>query len=354
MQSAHAAAVAANGTSFSRTSDPLPHHARTRLHPANQHPTLRAWNSEPRVRAEHLVYPVFVTDVPDAIEPIASLPGIARYGVKTLVKHLAPLVAKGLQCVLLFGVPSAIPKDNAGSAALDAKTPVVLALQALSKTFPNLLLAVDVCLCAYTDHGHCGLLGQDGRLDNDASIAQLGRVAVHYAQAGAHIVAPSDMMDNRVHAIKDALRAASLPYVSVMAYSAKFASVFYGPFRDARNRRRARGTASATSCPQAVASSRDGRLYMRDVAEGADMIMVKPGYPYFDVVRDAPELAPDLPIAIYQVSGEYAMLYHGAAAGAYALEDAVFESLESGLRAGATILITYYTPQVLDWIQSRP
>ncbi|KAJ3368334.1 hypothetical protein GGF31_006425 [Allomyces arbusculus] len=353
MQSAHAAAVATNGTNFPRTSDPLPHHARTRLHPANQHPTLRAWNSEPRVRAEHLVYPVFVTDVPDAIEPIASLPGVARYGVNTLVLHLTPLVAKGLQCVLLFGVPSAIPKDNAGSAALDAKTPVVLALQALSKAFPNLLLAVDVCLCAYTDHGHCGLLGQDGRLDNDASIAQLGRVAVHYAQAGAHIVAPSDMMDNRVHAIKDALRGASLPYVSVMAYSAKFASVFYGPFRDAAKSAPGKGD---RKCYQLPPGSRKlaRRAIMRDVAEGADMIMVKPGYPYLDVVRDAAELAPDLPIAIYQVSGEYAMLYHGAAAGAYALEDAVLESLESGLRAGATILITYYTPQVLEWIQSRP
>ncbi|KAI9159589.1 Aminolevulinate dehydratase [Blastocladiella emersonii ATCC 22665] len=324
--------------------------ALVRLHPANQHPVLRAWASEPSITPASLVYPVFIVDDEDAVEPIASLPGVARYGVRSLVAHLRPLVAKGLGTVLLFGVPTKIPKDNAGSAALDPKTPVVLALAALRAEFPHLVLAVDLCLCAYTSHGHCGILGDDETLDNAASIAQLARVAVHYAQAGAQIIAPSDMTDNRVHAIKQALYASALDKVSVMAYSAKFASVFYGPFRDAAKSAPGKGD---RKCYQLPPNSRKlaRRAIVRDVAEGADMIMVKPGYPYLDIVRDAADLAPDVPVAVYQVSGEYAMLYHGAQAGAYELKGAVMESLEACLRAGATILITYYTPQLLDWIR---
>ncbi|ORZ30713.1 hypothetical protein BCR44DRAFT_35171 [Catenaria anguillulae PL171] len=327
-----------------------------RLHPSNQHPTLRAWTqSHPQLSAAALMYPVFVTDDPnpDAVEPIPTLPGQSRFAApNALIAHLTPLVALGLQSVILFGVPSRIPKDNHGSAALDPNTPVVLALRALRKHFPQLLLAVDVCLCPYTDHGHCGILTNydTQALDNDASIAQLANIAVHYAQAGAHIIAPSDMMDNRILAIKRALNNHKLSNVAVMAYSAKFASVFYGPFRDAAKSAPGMGD---RKCYQLPPGSRKlaRRAIVRDVAEGADMIMVKPGYPYLDVVRDAADLAPDVPVAIYQVSGEYAMLWHGAQAGVYQLKDAVKESLEAGLRAGATILITYYTPMVLQWLK---
>ncbi|KAI9217418.1 MGC84775 protein-like protein, partial [Blastocladiella britannica] len=209
----------------------------TRLHPTNFHPTTRAWTvSHPKISAEALVYPVFVTDDADPthIEPIASLPGVSRYPVSAVVEALRPLVAKGLATVILFGVPTRIPKDNAGSAALDPNTPVVQALKVLSAAFPDLVLACDVCLCAYTSHGHCGILHGDESINNPASIEQLAKVAVHYARAGAHIVAPSDMMDNRVGSIKRALEATpGCERVSVMAYSAKFASAFYGPFRDA-------------------------------------------------------------------------------------------------------------------------
>ncbi|KAL7749144.1 Aminolevulinate dehydratase [Sorochytrium milnesiophthora] len=324
-----------------------------RLHASNQHGVVRAWHSERAISCDALVYPLFVTDNDDAVEDITALPMQQRLGVNKLIEFVRPLVAKGLRSVLLFGVPSNVAaKDNEGSSALDSNGPVQRAIRELRSHFPQLLVMCDVCLCAYTSHGHCGLLNERGELDNDSSIQQLAKVAVSYAQAGCHVVAPSDMMDNRVQAIKRGLAAAGLHNIPVMSYSAKFASAYYGPFRDATNCSSEFGD---RKCYQLPPNSRllARRAILRDIEEGADMIIVKPGYPYLDIVHDAKfVLNVHVPVAVYQVSGEYAMLYHAAVSHqAFDLRNAVMESLEGCLRAGASIVITYWTPQVLQWLE---
>jgi porphobilinogen synthase len=235
---------------------------------------------------------------------------------------------------LLFGVPSSnIVKDNRGSEADNLNGPVIQAIQLFRKEFPSVLVACDVCLCAYTDHGHCGLLTPTG-LDNQASIERLAEISLTFAKAGCQLIAPSDMMDGRIRAIKDILLSNGYgSRVAVMSYSAKFASAFYGPFRDAACSSPSFGD---RKCYQLPPGSRGlaRRALVRDAQEGADFLMVKPGYPYLDIVRDAKELFPDIPIAIYQVSGEYAMLWHAAQNGVVDLKQGVLESLESGLRAG--------------------
>jgi porphobilinogen synthase len=203
------------------------------LHSGYQHPVTREWQKKSGLTKFSLIFPVFVHDKPDIVEEIASLPGQYRYGVNTLVDSFRPLVAKGLKCVLLFGVPTAMPKDNNGSSADSDNSIVIQAIQVFRKSFPDLLVACDLCLCAYTSHGHCGIL-DNSHLNNDASIKRLAAVALSYAQNGCQLIAPSDMQDGRIRAIKDVLLANGLgSRVAVMSYSAKFASVFYGPFRDA-------------------------------------------------------------------------------------------------------------------------
>jgi len=297
------------------------------------------------------MYPIFIVDDPDAVVPINSMPGQSRYGVNALIPALSPLVEKGLKAVLLFGVPEKLEKDGIGSAADQKDSPVVLAIQKLRKTFPQLVVACDVCLCPYSSHGHCGILREDGSIDNEPSIARLAEIAVIYAKAGCQIVAPSDMMDGRVGAIKKALFDAGFSNtVALMSYSAKFASSFYGPFRDAANCAPAFGDRKCYQFPPGAVGLAE-RAADRDVAEGADFLMVKPGMPYLDICRLIKQKHPTHPLAIYHVSGEYAMLYHAAEKGAFPLKAAVMESLQSMRRAGVDILITYYTPQVLDWIQ---
>ncbi|XP_075375590.1 delta-aminolevulinic acid dehydratase isoform X1 [Mycteria americana] len=205
------------------------------LHSGYFHPVLRSWQcTATTFNASNLIYPIFVTDSPDAVEPIPSLPGQARYGVNKLEGMLRPLVEDGLKCVLIFGVPSKVHKDERGSAADAEDTPAIQAIKKIRSTFPELLIACDVCLCPYTSHGHCGILREDGTIQNEISCQRLAEVALAYAKAGCHIVAPSDMMDGRVAAMKKALISNDLGNkVSVMSYSAKFASCFYGPFRDA-------------------------------------------------------------------------------------------------------------------------
>jgi porphobilinogen synthase len=234
---------------------------------------------------------------------------------------------------LLFGVPGNIVKDNHGSGADDEQGPVIQAIKFFRKEFPSVLVACDVCLCAYTNHGHCGILTEKG-LDNLASIERLAEISLHFAQAGCQLIAPSDMMDGRIRAIKEKLLSNGLgSQVAVMSYSAKFASAFYGPFRDAACSNPSFGDRKCYQLPPG-ARGLARRALVRDAEEGADFLMVKPGYPYLDIVRDAKELFPDIPIAIYQVSGEYAMLWHAAQNGVVDLEQGVRESLESGLRAG--------------------
>lgn len=324
------------------------------LHSGYHHPVLRHWQAaNTTITVDNLIYPIFVTDSDDDIQEIPSMPGQARYGINRLRDALKPLVDKGLKTVLIFGVPEKIPKDNNGTGADLPKTPTVMAIRMLRQWFPNLLIAADVCLCPYTCHGHCGILYEDGTLNNKASIARLAEISLSYAKAGCQIIAPSDMMDGRIGAIKKLL--AENGYgskVSIMSYSAKFASSFYGPFRDAAKSAPSFGDRRCYQLPPGSIGLAE-RAVDRDVQEGADILMVKPGLAYLDVVKTTKTKYPTHPLAIYQVSGEYAMLYHGAKAGAFNLETTLLEVLTSMRRAGADIIISYFTPQLLDLLSTK-
>ncbi|KAM5299923.1 delta-aminolevulinic acid dehydratase isoform 2-T2 [Ctenodactylus gundi] len=307
------------------------------LHSGYFHPLLRTWQAAATaLSASNLIYPIFVT-----------------YGVNRLEEMLRPLVEEGLRCVLVFGVPSRVPKDERGSSADSEDSPTIEAVRLLRKTFPDLLVACDVCLCPYTSHGHCGLLSKNGSFQAEESRQRLAEVALAYAKAGCQVVAPSDMMDGRVGAIKETLMEHGLGNrVSVMSYSAKFASCFYGPFRDAAQSSPAFGDRRCYQLPPG-ARGLALRAVDRDVREGADMLMVKPGMPYLDIIREVKNKHPSLPLAVYHVSGEFAMLWHGAQAGAFNLKAAVLEAMTALRRAGADIIITYYTPQLLQWLKEE-
>ncbi|OCB88393.1 tetrapyrrole biosynthesis, porphobilinogen synthase [Sanghuangporus baumii] len=299
-----------------------------------------------------LMYPIFITDDPDASVEIKTLPGQRRWGVNKLEEFLGPLVKKGLKSVILFGVPLNCVKDEFGTPADDPQGPVILAIKKLRELFSELYVAADVCLCEYTSHGHCGHLHPDGTINTEPSVKRIAEVAVNYARAGAHCVAPSDMMDGRVKAIKRGLLDAGLGNkCTLMSYSAKFASSLYGPFRDAAGSAPSFGNRKCYQLPP-TAKGLARRAIKRDTEEGADIIMVKPALPYLDIIADAAQLAPDHPLACYQVSGEYAMVCAGAAAGVYDLQTMAFESVESMVRAGATLILTYFTPQFLDWLDA--
>jgi porphobilinogen synthase len=302
------------------------------LHAGYHHPVHRSYHSQ-RLTKSALIYPLFVVDDPDAKVAVPSLPNAYRLGVNQLVPYLAPLVQKGLQSVLLFGSYEG-SKDNRGSAADAPSSAVIQAIRTIAREFPSVQIACDVCLCAYTEHGHCGILRDDGTVDNVASGARLAHIALAFAQAGCHVIAPSDMMDGRIRAIKVLLMEHGLAHkVAVMSYSAKFASCMYGPFRDAANSSPSSGDRKCYQLPPA-ARGLARRAIRRDVEEGADSLIVKPGTFYLDIVRDAKEICPDVPIAIYHVSGECAMLHHAAKAGVFDLKTAVIEVLEGAVRAG--------------------
>jgi len=256
--------------------------------------------------------------------------------------------------VLLFGVLTKedTKKDPSGSIALDENSPVSRGIKVLRKSFPDLLVIADVCLCGYTSHGHCGILNQDGTIDNGKSIEMLAEVALAYAKAGAHVVAPSDMMDGRIAQIKKLLNQNGLlGKVAVMSYAAKFASCFYGPFRDAAHSAPSFGDRKAYQLPPSRGLAL--RAVQRDIEEGADFVMVKPAGPYLDIIKEVRDLV-HTPVACYHVSGEYAMLWHAAKANCFDLKTAVFETLKGMRRAGADIIITYYTPRLLEWLKEPP
>lgn len=283
---------------------------------------------------------------------IPSMPGVFRYGLKKLIEHLNPLVELGLNSILLFGVIDNLPKDDKGSHADSNSNPVIRALPLLRQAFPNLLIACDVCLCPYTSHGHCGII-ENGFINNEKSIERIAAIALSYARMGAHIVAPSDMMDNRIGAIKRYLIENGMENLcSVLSYSVKFASGFYGPFRDAAKSAPQFGDRRAYQLPTGSRGLAI-RAARRDVDEGADMLMVKPGMSYLDIVRDVKNEFPEYPMFIYQVSGEYAMLHHGAKAGAFELKSVLKEVLVSMRRAGADCIITYFVPTLLEWMKAE-
>jgi len=279
------------------------------------------------------------------------MPSVYRYGIKKLIEHLTPLVELGLSSILLFGVIDTLPKDDHGSNADSAVNPVIRALPILRQQFPNLLIACDVCLCPYTLHGHCGII-ENGCLNNEKSITRIAAIALRYAQHGAHVVAPSDMMDNRIGAIKQVLIENGLENLcSVLSYSVKFASGFYGPFRDAAKSAPQFGDRRAYQLPSG-SRGLAMRAARRDVEEGADMLMVKPGMSYLDIVREVKNEFPELPMFIYQVSGEYSMILNAAKIGAFDLKAVLTEVLVSMRRAGADCIISYFVPILLEWMKA--
>lgn len=315
------------------------------------HPLARAWQAERQLAKSQFIFPLFVSDVDDEETEIPSLPRIKRHGLARLEAYVAPLVAKGLRAVILFGVmltPGA--KDAEGTAADDPNGPVVRAVRLLKQKFPGLYVMCDVCLCEYTAHGHCGVLLADGKIDRAPSVRRIAAVAVNYARAGADCVAPSDMMDGRIGAIKRGLMDAGLDNrVLVMSYLAKFSGSLYGPFRDIAESAPSHGDRQLYQLPVG-GGGLARRALARDMAEGADAFIVKPSTFYLDVVKDAAAICADYPLCVYQVSGEYALLHAGADKGVVDLKAIAFEAHNGYLRAGARMFISYFTPEFLDWL----
>ncbi|KAL6865986.1 Aminolevulinate dehydratase [Amphichorda felina] len=324
----------------------------SQLHGGYFHPLARSWQAERQLTKSMLIYPLFITDNPDDMVLVPSLPGQYQVGLNKLVPFLEPLIRKGLRSVMLFGVPMRPgTKDALGSAADDPEGPVIQGIRLLQRRFPQLFICADVCLCEYTSHGHCGILRDDGSLNNQLSVDRISDVAVAYAKAGAQCVAPSDMNDGRIRAIKLKLIEEGISHKTVlMSYSAKFSGCLYGPFRDAAGSVPSFGD---RKCYQLPPGGRGlaRRAITRDIGEGADIIMVKPASQYLDIISDAKELGRDMPVAAYQVSGEFAMIHAGAKAGVFDLRAMAFETMEGILRAGATIVVSYFTPEFLDWLE---
>ncbi len=312
-----------------------------RLRRLRQTAGVRRMLDAPLPGLEKFIWPVFVAPGRGRLEALSAMPGQFRYSPDTLLKALEKPVADGLGGVLLFGVPEAgAAKDNGGGAAADPEGVVQRSVLAIRTEFPELTVFTDVCLCAYTEHGHCGPLDAAGRVDNDAALERLAAAAVSHAAAGAQAVAPSAMMDGQVRAIRSALDAAGLRDTVIMSYSTKFASSMYGPFREAEGSAPQHGDRRGYQ-----ASYANPRLALResqlDEAEGADILMVKPALFYLDLLAELRRRT-DLPLAAYNVSGEYAMLCDASAAGHGDLRGMVRESLAAIARAGADIIISYW------------
>ncbi|MDK2967013.1 porphobilinogen synthase [Lacrimispora sp.] len=299
--------------------------------------TLRKMVRETRVSKQSLVYPLFAVDGEGIMEEIPSMEGQYRYSVDQLSVILNQLTAAGVSKVILFGIPAS--KDSLGSQAYDDNGIVQRTIRYIREYYPSVYIITDVCMCEYTSHGHCGIL--DGEyVDNDKTLEYLNRIAVSHARAGAHMVAPSDMMDGRIHSIRLALDEAGFINVPVMAYSAKYASAFYGPFRDAAGSAPSFGDRKSYQMDYHNRKEAIKEVEL-DVAEGADIVMVKPALSYLDIIREVSDLI-DVPVAAYSVSGEYSMIKAAAKAGYLDEEKTVCESAVSIYRAGADILITYF------------
>lgn len=302
---------------------------------------LRRMVRETRVDASSLIYPIFVKEGVGIKEEIPTMPGQFRYSVDRLGEKLQRLQDAGVSSVMFFGIPD--HKDEVGSGAYDHNGIVQKALRHAKKTHPEMYLAADLCMCEYTSHGHCGILrGED--VDNDATLSYLQKIAVAQAQAGADMIAPSDMMDGRVAAIRAALDEAGFVHIPIMAYSAKFASAFYGPFRDAADSAPAFG--DRKSYQMDFHNRREAKKEaLMDVEEGADIVMVKPAMCYGDLIREIKD-ATNIPVAAYSVSGEYSMVKTTAAAGFIDEEKIMCEMAVGAYRAGADIYITYFAKEL--------
>lgn len=320
----------------------------TRMRRLRANDAIRRLVRETSVSVDNLVYPLFVCPGERVKKPIPSLSGCFHFSPDMIAEEAAQVAALGIPAVLLFGLPE--HKDSLGSSAYDENSAVCSAVRRIKQAVPNLLVISDVCLCAYTDHGHCGVVANQ-RIDNDASLESLARMAVVHARAGVDIVAPSDMMDGRVLWIRRALDDAGFKETAIMSYGAKFASAFYGPFRDAAGSAPSFGDRRSYQMDPAA-----GRQAIREIAldleEGADIVMVKPAMTYLDVIRQIRDRF-EVPVAAYHVSGEYMMIEAAAEKGLLDGPAAMMEALVAIKRAGADILITYFAKRAAEMLNHR-
>ena len=309
---------------------------------------LRNMVRENHVRVDELIYPLFVMEGENLAEPVESMPGICQYSLDRMNEELDRVKEAGIPAILIFGIPA--HKDEVGSGAYDEHGIVQEAIRRIKKDYPELIVIADVCLCEYTSHGHCGLI-KDGVILNDETLPLLTKSAVSYAEAGADIVAPSDMMDKRVGAIRKALDEAGFTYTPIMAYSAKFASGYYGPFRDAAHS--APGFGDRKTYQMDPANGQEAlREVEEDIAEGADLIIAKPAMAYMDIIRAIHENY-NVPIVAYNVSGEYAMVKAAAANGWIDEKKIVMENMIGMKREGAKMIITYHALDVARWLREE-
>jgi porphobilinogen synthase len=308
-------------------------------------PAIRDMVRETHLRVDDLIYPLFVIAGENVKNPISSMPGCYQLSITNLLDEVREVVAMGIPAILLFGIPA--HKDSAATSAYDPEGVVQMAVRAIKDEHPGLVVVTDVCLCEYTDHGHCGVV-QDGEIANDVTLELLAKMAVTHAEAGADFVAPSDMMDGRVAAIRNALDDEGLIDTAIMAYSAKYASAFYGPFREAAESTPAFGDRRTHQMDPANGEEAV-REALLDIEEGADMIMVKPALPYLDVIH-AVKQETKFPLAAYNVSGEYSMIKAAAANGWIDEERAVMEAVTGIKRAGADLIITYHAKDIVRWL----
>ena len=318
----------------------------TRLRRLRRTEALRGLVRETSLAPSQLIAPLFVVAGEGVREEVEAMPGVERFSISELVAEATEIAALGVGAVLLFGIPSG--KDETGSGAYDDEGVVQMAVRALKEAHPELIVITDVCLCEYTSHGHCGFV-RDGEVDNDITVELLAKTAISHAEAGADAVAPSDMMDGRVGVIRHQLDEEGHPGTAIVAYSAKYASAFYGPFRDAAGSTPEFGDRRGYQLDPANAAEaiREAQL---DLEEGADMLMVKPATPYLDIVRRVKEETA-APLAAYHVSGEYSMLKAAAANGWIDERAAVIEALTSIRRAGADAIVTYYAKEAAAWLR---
>ena len=318
----------------------------TRLRRLRATRALRGLVRETRLAPADLIYPLFVAHGLDRREPIDAMPSVDRLSIAHAVAEATEASELSIPAVILFGLPAT--KDEEGSGAWDDEGIVQLATRAIKEAVPDLIVITDVCLCEYTSHGHCGVVKPNGSVDNDASVELLARTAISQAKAGADIVAPSDMMDGRVGSIRQALDDEGLVETPIMAYSAKFASAYYGPFREAVDSTPSFGDRRGYQMDPANGAEalREVRL---DIEEGADIVMVKPALPYLDVIRRVKDET-GMPVAAYNVSGEYAMVKAAAAAGYLDERATVLETLTSIRRAGADLVVTYHAKDAARWL----
>jgi porphobilinogen synthase len=317
-----------------------------RLRRTRQNEKMRGLIRETHLNVDQLIYPVFIAEGIDSPHEIPSMPGIVQWPLKQIGREVERVAELGIPAVLLFGIPN--EKDELGSQAYASEGIIQQSIRAIKKVSPETLVITDVCLCEYTSHGHCGVI-RNGDVQNDESLELLARMALSHAEAGADIVAPSDMMDGRVGAIRHALDEHGFKGTPIMAYSAKFASGFYGPFREAAGSAPQFGDRRSYQMDPA-----NGREALREVAldieEGADIVMVKPALSYLDVIRQVRDRF-DLPVAAYNVSGEYSMIKAAAQNGWIDEQRIVLEVLTAIRRAGADMIITYFAPEVAEWLR---